>query len=104
MKKLFFLVTAIVLVLLTSCNKTKYGNVTVWQKIGVDYGITVVSINGVSSNITSEVSSTPECGKSGCAVFNQLETGTYNYSASDGEANWSGTIKVTEGCTTLELY
>ncbi len=104
MKTLFFIVSATALVLLSSCNKTKYGDVTVWQKIGVDYGITVVSINGVSSNITSEVSSTPECGKSGCAVFNQLETGTYNYTASDGEANWSGTLNVTEGCTTLELY
>ena len=90
--------------MLSSCNKTKYGNITFWQKTGSGYGVTVVSINGVTSNITSEKSSAPECGASGCAVFNQLETGTYDYTASDGTDNWSGQVTIVEGCKTMELY
>jgi hypothetical protein len=108
MKKvsLFFAVlTAFVLTAsLSSCVKTKYGNVVFWQMSGSGYGITVVSLNGVTSNITSEYSSAPECGASGCAVFNSLEEGTYNYTASDGTSNWSGSIEITEGCKTMKLY
>jgi hypothetical protein len=74
MKKKFLFASFVTLILLSSCNKTKYGNVTFWQEIGSGYGITVVSLNGITSNITSEKSNTPECGASGCAVFNQLET------------------------------
>ena len=37
-------------------------------------------------------------------VFNQLETGTYDYTASDGTDTWSGQVTITEGCTTLRLY
>jgi len=105
MKKILLLTSLLTMVLLSSCNKTKYGNVTFWQETGSGYGVTVVSVNGITSNITQEYSSTPDCGASGCAVFNQLETGTYNYTASDGTDNWSGTVNVTEdGCTTMELY
>lgn len=104
MKKLFLLSLFGVLFFISSCNKTKYGNVTFWQKTGSGYGITVVSLNGVTSNITSEKSAAPECGASGCAVFNQLETGTYDYTASDGTDSWSGKVTVIEGCKTVELY
>jgi hypothetical protein len=108
MKKvsLFFsvLTTLVLIVSMSSCKKTKYGNVVFWQLTGSGYGLTVVSLNGVTSNITSEYSSAPECGASGCAVFNSLEVGSYNYSASDGTSNWSGSIEVTEGCKTMKLY
>jgi hypothetical protein len=104
MKKLFLFASLATIVFLSSCNKTKYGNVTFWQKTGSGYDVTVVSLNGVTSNITSEKSSTPDCGASGCAVFNQLEIGTYDYSASDGTDSWSGQVTVTEGCNTIELY
>lgn len=105
MKKTLLLTSILTMILLSSCNKIKYGNVTFWQKTGSGYDVTVVSVNGITSNITQEYSSAPDCGASGCAVFNQLETGTYNYTASDGTDNWSGTVKVTEdGCTTMELY
>jgi hypothetical protein len=104
MKKIFLLASFATLFLMSSCNKTKYGNVTFWQETGSGYGITVVNVNGVTSNITSEKASTPECGASGCAVFNQLETGTYDYTASDGTDTWAGQVTITEGCTTLELY
>lgn len=104
MKKIILLASFATLLLMSSCNKTKYGNVTFWQKSGSGYGITVVNLDNITSNITSEYSNTPTCGQSGCAVFNQLETGTYNYSASDGTYSWSGTVNITEGCETIELY
>ena len=104
MKKLFLFSSVLALFFMSSCNKTKYGNVTFWQRTGGGYGITVVNLNGVSSNITSEYSSAPDCGESGCAVFNKLETGTYDYTASDGTDTWSGQVTVTEGCKTVELY
>ncbi len=87
-----------------SCRKTKTGDVTFWQASGSGYDITVVSLNGNSANITSEYSSAPSCGTSGCAVFKGLEEGSYSYSASDGSYNWSGNIEVKEGCKTVQLY
>jgi hypothetical protein len=90
------------LLFLQSCTKT--GDVTFWQETGSGYGITVVSLNGVTSNITSEYNSAPDCGEAGCAVFNSLEDGVYNYSASDGNYTWSGSVDINSGCLTLELY
>jgi hypothetical protein len=104
MKKLFLFSSLVALLALSSCNKTKYGDVTVWQQTGSGFGITLVTLDGISSNITSEYATAPSCGSSGCAVFNELETGTYNYSATDGTSTWSGSVTVTEGCTTLELF
>ena len=90
-------------ILFSNCTKVKYGDVTFWQQTGSGYGITVVDIDGVTSNITSEYGSIPDCGSSGCAVFNNLETGTYNFSATDGTNNWTGAITISEGCTKREL-
>ncbi len=98
------LTSVILMTTMSSCNKTKYGNVVFWQLTGSGYGITVVSLDGVSSNITSEYNSAPECGASGCAVFNNLEEGSYNYTASDGTDTWSGSVQITEGCKTVKLY
>ncbi len=105
MKKILFITSILTVVLLSSCNKTKYGNVTFWQETGSGYDITVVNIDGVTSNITDEYDSAPDCGASGCAVFNHLETGSYTYTASDGLDTWSGTVTITEdGCATMQLY
>lgn len=103
-RNLFFAVVAIATLTLASCNKTKTGDVTFWQQTGSGYGVTVVSVNGVTSNITSEYGAAPSCGTSGCAVFNGLDEGTYNYTATDGTANWSGSVTITEGCKTVKLY
>ena len=103
-KTIKFSIVLFITILFSNCTKVKYGDVTFWQQTGSGYGITVVDIDGVTSNITSEYTSTPDCGSSGCAVFNNLETGTYNYGASDGTDSWSGTITITEGCLTMELY
>ena len=103
-RNLFFAIVAIVAVSLASCGKTKTGDVTFWQETGSGYDVTVVSVDGVTSNITSEYGAAPACGSSGCAVFNGLDAGSYNYTASDGVSSWSGTVTVTEGCTTVQLY
>ena len=103
-RNLFFAIVAIVTVSLAGCGKNKTGDVTFWQQTGSGYGVTVVSVDGVTSNITSEYGSAPSCGTSGCAVFNGLDAGSYNYTASDGSATWSGSVTITEGCTTVRLY
>lgn len=103
-RNLLFAVVAIVAVSLAGCGKNKTGDVTFWQETGSGYGVTVVSVDGVTSNITSEYGAAPSCGASGCAVFNALDAGSYNYTASDGVSSWSGTVTVTEGCTTVQLY
>jgi hypothetical protein len=104
MKKMILLFGLGTVFFLGSCNKVKTGDVTFWQQTGSGYGVTVVQLNGVTSNITSEYSSVPACGVSGCAVFNGVEEGTYTYSASDGTSNWNGSITVSEGCKTMQLY
>jgi hypothetical protein len=103
-RNLLFAIVAIVTVSLASCGKNKTGDVTFWQQTGSGYGVTVVSVDGVTSNITSEYGSAPSCGTSGCAVFNGLDAGSYNYTASDGSATWSGSVTITEGCKTVQLY
>lgn len=103
MKKLINLsLVAFTLLLLQSCTKT--GDVTFWQASGSGFGITVVELNGITSNISSEYSAAPSCGAAGCAVFNGLEDGVYSYSASDGNWIWNGTVDVESGCLTIELY
>ena len=103
MKKIFQLsLIAFLAIALQGCSKS--GDVTFWQETGSGFGITVVQIDGVSSNITSEYSSAPDCGESGCAVFTDLENGVYSYAATDGWSSWSGTVDIDGGCLTMELY
>ena len=92
-----------IIFLMSNCSKTEYGNVIFWQQNGSGFGITVVEIDGITSDISSEYTFPPDCGSSGCAVFNNLETGTYNFSATDGTNNWNGAITVSEGCLKREL-
>ena len=59
-------------ILFSNCTKVKYGDVTFWQQTGSGFGITVVEIDGITSNISSEYTFPLDCGSSGCAVFNNL--------------------------------
>jgi hypothetical protein len=105
MKKAFLLFGLATVFALSGCKKNKVGNVIFWQRSGSGYGITVVSIDGISSNITEEFAASPSCGTAGCATFNNLEMGNYDYVASDGSSNWSGKVSVSkQGCTVMELY
>jgi len=84
--------------------KVAKGNAVFWQRTGSGFDVTVVELNGITSNITVDSPSTPECGSAGNAVFNGLEVGTYNWTATDGTYNWNGTINITrDGCTKQEL-
>ena len=104
MKKLLYLsFVFLTLIFLQGCT-AKSGDVTFWQELGSGYGITVVEIEGVTSVITSEYNSAPDCGQAGCAVFNNLDGGTHSYVASDGVYTWSGSVFIDNGCLTLELY
>ena len=103
MFKKLMLVCSVAL-MFSGCAIEEFGDVTFWQRSGSGYGITVVELNGNSANITHEYSVTPDCGESGCAVFNGIEYGTYSYTASDGSAYWSGTVTINGSCLTMELY
>jgi PKD repeat protein len=72
----------------------RYGDVTFWQSGTPAYGLTVVSIDGQSANITSNYSNgISDCNMSGCANFH-LTTGEHSFSASDGQYTWSGSFIV----------
>ncbi len=86
-----------------SINAVK-GDVLFWQHTNSFFLATEVSINGLTSYITSKYSSTPDCGASGCAVFKGLDVGTYFYTASNNFSYWSGNVTVTKGnCLKIEL-
>ena len=103
MKKIIKLsIVLFISILFSNCTKVKYGDVTFWQQTGSGFGITVLEIDGITSDISSEYTFPPDCGSSGCAVFNNLYTGTYNFSATDETNNWTGTITVSERCSKRE--
>lgn len=85
-----------------SCEYT--GSVIFWMSSG-DYNVDV-TVNGATSTISSNYSSTPECGSSGCASFT-LSSGTYSYHAEEDAlfpTTWAGNITVPKGgCQTLKL-
>ncbi len=85
--------------------KKATGNVTFWQITNSGYGVTDVTIEGVSSSITDEYTGVPSsCGASGCAVFNNLSVGDHTFSATDGTYTWNGTVNITkDGCTKFQL-
>lgn len=111
--KLLSIAVALITLSLASCDEAKVGDVTFWlgnaNKAAAAAGnenefvTTVVTIEGVSSKITKELNATPSCGAEGCAVFKDLEVGTYNYTATNGTESWSGSITIAEGCKTVEL-
>jgi hypothetical protein len=108
MKKILLSISVLTIILLSSCNKTKntkHGDVLFWQQTGSGFGITTVNFNGQTSYITQEFGSAPSCGGiTGCANYIFVETGTYNFTATDGTYNWSGSVTVTEdGCSTQLL-
>ncbi len=64
---------------------------------------TVVTILSESRQISTAYTTTPDCDASGTATFN-LPVGTYNFTATDGSKNWSGSVAVTKrGCTIKQL-
>ncbi len=81
------------------------GNIVFWQIAGSGFGTTTVQLNGFSSDITLDMTSVPSCGESGCATFNSVKVGFYNYTATDGSTTWSGTVQIQKNqCKTMQLY
>tara|TARA_Y100001968_G_scaffold331648_1_gene386982 strand:+ start:2175 stop:2492 length:318 start_codon:yes stop_codon:yes gene_type:complete len=105
MKKLSYYLGSLFILsfIFSGCNKTKYGDVTFWKNSN-GMGVIDVTIDGETSSITDIYASTPDCGWQGCAVFNDLEIGSYNYTATNGVDSWSGDLDISEGCLTIELY
>lgn len=83
--------------------KPSTGNVVFWQDAACGCGITTVTINGITSQITVDSGSVPSCGSSGTANFT-LKVGTYSFTASDGSKSWNGSVTITKGtCSSRKL-
>ena len=74
--------------------KAAKGDVIFWQITGSGFGTTTVTVNGLTSVITVDSPSSPDCGTSGNAVFNELKVGIYSFTATDGTYNWSGNLTI----------
>lgn len=82
------------------------GDVMFWTDESTTYNITV-NLEKVGTNtITSYYYSTPSnCGANGCATYNDLEAGTYSFTAENLLYYWSGYVTVEENkCKKMLLY
>lgn len=87
-------------------NVKSTGDVMFWTDESTVYNITV-NLQGVGSKtITSYYNYTPsDCGASGCATFDDLEAGTYYFTAENYYYNWSGSVTVeADRCSKMLLY
>lgn len=79
------------------------GNAIFWMSEG-EY-INNVTLNNSTKSITRNLTVRPNCSTDGCACFNNLSSGTYNYTATDGNSNWNGNITIIAGeCSTMHLF
>ncbi|EDM44880.1 hypothetical protein SCB49_02129 [unidentified eubacterium SCB49] len=80
------------------------GNAVFWINSDYNCGAVTVNLSGNGSeSITSYFTSTPDCGTSGAANFSNLDPGTYSYTASCSDTNWSGTIDIAANTCSSEL-
>ena len=81
-----------------------YGSVSFWLSGTPAYGITTVTVDGLSRQITSYYSSgISGCDWEGCANFT-LPTGTHSFYATDNIYEWNGTVTIeTNTCLILQL-
>ncbi|MBS1782955.1 MAG: hypothetical protein JSS78_07800 [Bacteroidetes bacterium] len=80
------------------------GDVMFWLSSDMTCGSISVTCAGITKAISSYYSSgAPSCGASGCATFT-LKPGTYSFTASCSNKNWSGNVTVTSnGCYKMQL-
>lgn len=81
------------------------GELTFWTASDLGCGPIQVNVSGLGSGtITSYHSSSLDCGASGTASFASVTPGSYSYTASCSDGEWSGSIDATAGgCTLMEL-
>ncbi len=81
------------------------GKATFWTNQNINGGAITVSLNGQSAAVTAYYQNgINSCDMSGCANFNNLPPGTYQYSAYNDSYQWNGSISITaNGCSTLLL-
>lgn len=78
------------------------GNVTFWTPSNCSTKPITVTADSISHTITQNYTSTTAgCGDSGCANFS-LSPGTHNFTATNGDTTWTGTVSVTRGNCTLQ--
>lgn len=64
-----------------------------------------VYVNGsYDGSITKIFSSPPSCGTGGCVTVKFSTTGTFSYTATDGDYTWSGSSTVSSSCKTILLH
>jgi len=65
----------------------------------------VIMDDGSTGVITSDYSSSPDCGASGCYTY-EADPGTYGFVAGEqGGTTWSGTVTITDdGCVKIKLH
>lgn len=73
-------------------------NITVKISGGTYTGV----VNKYYSGNTS--SNPPSCSSTGCYTESLTSGTSYNYTATDGTHNWSGSFSLSGGCKTLLLY
>jgi hypothetical protein len=83
------------------------GVITFWKLASSSLSSINVTINGNTSQATSNFSSAPNCTTAaGCAAFS-LPAGTYSFTADETSGlhnHWSGTISISaKGCNLYEL-
>jgi hypothetical protein len=80
------------------------GQLLFWSATDLACGSVTVNVAGLSSVIMNYYAqSAPGCGATGCANFS-LAPGTYSYTASCSNKNWSGNVTVTSGnCAKIQL-
>ncbi len=94
------------------------GTATFWNdKASSLMKVTVQMADGTTGSITSDYSSAPSCGASGCFTYT-AKPATYSYQAQEDtaglwatyqtvrdEKSWTGSVTITsKGCYTLRLY
>jgi hypothetical protein len=112
MKKIIFFSSIAAVLLIASCKKDNgyknvvyNANLTFWTASNCSPNAITVTINGQRSVMTEYFPSVvPSCGTQGCANFS-LGAGSYNYSATNGDTTWTGTVSVDKGsCTLQQLF
>ena len=104
MKNVIYIAAILSTLLFASCRKD-FGNnpnLTFWTAVNCSPNPITVSIGNQTAVMTEYYPTVPPvCGSPGCASFN-LSSGNYNYTATNGDTSWQGSVSVTKGGCNLQ--